>query len=84
MFEIIREIGLLKTYIANYFTASLILAIEHLHGLNIIYRDLKPENSVVCHNGKVVLIDLGTAKELGGNGSNRTFTIIGTPHYMAP
>lgn len=30
------------------------------------------------------MIDLGTAKKLTDDKGNRTFTIIGTPHYMAP
>lgn len=33
--------------------------------------------------GQLKLIDMGTAKILKGK-ANRTFTIIGTPHYMAP
>jgi len=50
--------------IARYFFASLLLSIEHLHSNGIIYRDIKPENSVVDHTGKVYLIDMGTAKFL--------------------
>ena len=57
---------------------------EHLHSHSIIYRDIKPENSVVDHTGKVYLIDMGTAKFLQKEKSYRTFTIIGTPHYMSP
>ena len=59
-------------------------AIEHLHNHGIIYRDIKPENSVVDSKGKVYLIDMGTAKILSKEKSYKTFTIIGTPHYMAP
>jgi serine/threonine protein kinase len=40
------------------------LSIEYLHANNIIYRDIKPENSVVDSKGKAFLIDMGTAKEL--------------------
>ena len=61
----------------------MILAIEYLHSLQIIYRDIKPENIMVDGDGYTKLIDMGTAKRLSLE-SNRTFTIIGTPHYLAP
>jgi cGMP-dependent protein kinase len=38
----------------------------------------------VDNHGKVFLIDMGAAKELSSENMYRTFTIIGTPHYMAP
>jgi cGMP-dependent protein kinase len=56
---------------------------EYLHTNNIIYRDIKPENIMVDDKGYMRLIDMGTAKFLKGKGG-RTYTIIGTPHYMAP
>ena len=64
----------------------MILSLEYLHTYNIIYRDIKPENIMVDAKGIMKLIDMGTAKILEGKRGmgNRTFTIIGTPHYMAP
>jgi cGMP-dependent protein kinase len=47
---------------------------------NIVHRDLKPENVMIDEMGYPKLIDFGTAKVVEG----RTFTIVGTPHYMAP
>lgn len=61
----------------------MILMMEYVHSVhNIVYRDLKPENLMVDHDGYLKLIDMGTAKEVKSHG--KTFTIIGTPHYMAP
>ncbi len=64
--------------------ACIILSLQQLHSQNIVYRDLKPENAVVDSKGFLYMIDLGTAKKLTDDKGNRTFTIIGTPHYMAP
>ncbi len=75
---------MLSSEMIKYYFGSLMLCIEHLHEKNIIYRDLKPENSMVTDKGQVMLVDLGTGKILAPEKSFKTFTIIGTPHYMAP
>ncbi len=84
MFDVIREMPTLNKPIARYFFGCLLLSLQYLHLNNIIYRDIKPENSVIDSNGKAYLIDLGTAKQLNSGNMFKTFTIIGTPHYMAP
>ncbi|CAD8079837.1 unnamed protein product [Paramecium sonneborni] len=85
LFDVIRDIGLLSTYDSQFYVASMILITEYLHHQNIIYRDIKPENFMVDDKGFLKLIDLGTAKIIKGKqGIIRTYTIIGTPHYMAP
>jgi len=86
LFDVIREIGLLGTYDSQFYIGSMILAIEYLHAKSIVYRDLKPENIMIDHTGYLKMIDMGTAKYLTSTKTpgKRTFTIIGTPHYMAP
>ena len=80
LFEVIRDIGLLNKEQTNFYIASMLIAINYLHTKKIIYRDIKPENIIVERNGYIKLIDFGTAKEI----EDRTKTIVGTPHYMAP
>jgi cGMP-dependent protein kinase len=79
LFDTIRKMDILKENEARFYTSCLVLILEHLQGKNIIYRDLKPENIMVDSEGYPKLIDFGTAKM-----ASRTFTMIGTPHYMAP
>lgn len=68
---------------AQFYVGSLALALEGLHSRKIVYRDLKPENVMLDHQGYLKIIDFGIAKKLQGDKA-RTFTTVGTPHYMAP
>lgn len=63
--------------------ACLILMIEYLHSKGILHRDLKLENIFVDEIGYLKLLDLGFGKILS-NKSEKTFTILGTPHFMSP
>lgn len=80
LFDVIRELGLVSNSDSQFYAACLIIIFEHLHERDIVYRDLKPENVMVDEEGYPKLIDFGTAKIVHG----RTYTMIGTPHYMAP
>lgn len=68
----------------KFLVSQILCVLEHLHSSKIIYRDLKPENLMMCTNGYLKLVDMGTAKKLKIERRYRTTTIIGTPHYMAP
>jgi len=68
---------------AQFYTGSLVIVLEELADRNIVYRDLKPENVMLDQQGYLKLIDFGIAKKLE-EGKCKTFTMIGTPHYMAP
>jgi cGMP-dependent protein kinase len=84
MFDAIRDIGILSNSQAKFYVASMILGLEFFHFNQIVYRDLKPENIVIDAKGYMTLIDLGTCAFLKKENGYRTFTMIGTPHYMAP
>lgn len=55
-----------------------------MHSNGFVYRDLKPENIMVQADGYLKIIDMGTCKSLKTSNANKTYTIIGTPNYMAP
>jgi CRP-like cAMP-binding protein len=56
----------------------------YLHRMKIAYRDMKPENLLLGHDGYLKLIDFGFAKKLNMGPNEETFTMCGTPEYMAP
>lgn len=49
--------------VTKYYAACILLAIEHLHANNIIFKDLKPENIVIQADGKPKLTDFGISFE---------------------
>lgn len=65
----------------RFYAATVTLCFEYLHNKNIIFRDLKPENLLIGNDGYLKLTDFGFAKILN---EGRTFTICGTPEYIAP
>ena len=81
LFTLLRHRSLFDEGTARFYAASVVLAFESMHARGIIYRDLKPENLLLDAAGYVKVTDFGFAKEVG---DGRTFTLCGTPDYLAP
>ncbi|CAG9314860.1 PKG_12 [Blepharisma stoltei] len=80
LFDVLRELGSMNDANSKFYISCMLAILEHMHERDIVYRDLKPENIMIDEEGYPKLIDFGTAKIIQG----RTYTIVGTPHYMAP
>lgn len=80
LFSLLRKSQRFPNPVAKFYAAEVTLALEYLHSHNIIYRDLKPENILLDRNGHVKITDFGFAKEV----ITVTWTLCGTPDYIAP
>lgn len=80
LFSYLRRSVKFSAEVAQFYSCEILSAIEYLHSLNIVYRDLKPENLLIDHEGHIKLTDFGFAKVI----KDRTWTLCGTPEYLAP
>jgi serine/threonine protein kinase len=80
LFTILRQMGILPLTQARFYAAQIAVIFDYLHTKHIIYRDLKPENILINTDGYIKLTDFGFAKRVDG----KTYTICGTPEYLAP
>ena len=81
LFRSLRKEGQFPESTSRFYAASVILAFCQIHSKKIAYRDLKPENLAMDAEGYLKLIDFGLAKKLEGG---KTWTLCGTPDYLAP
>lgn len=64
--------------------AEMLSALGYLHSLKVVYRDLKPENTLVERDGHILLSDFGVSKRISATRRIGARTMVGTYAYMSP
>ena len=80
LFTYHRSVGNFNEKQTAFYGAQVVSMFEYLQSKEIVYRDLKPENIMINADGYLNMIDFGFAKVV----TKRTYTICGTPEYIAP
>ena len=84
LFFHLSKVGRFDERRASFYAAEIVLALSYIHEMDIVYRDLKPENVLLDARGHIRLTDFGLSKEgisLSSSGAN---SFCGTPEYLAP
>jgi RAC serine/threonine-protein kinase len=84
LFFHLGKLGKFPEHRTRFYAAEIILAISYVHSLDIIYRDLKPENVLLDASGHIRLTDFGLSKEGISSSSSGANSFCGTPEYLAP
>jgi protein-serine/threonine kinase len=78
--KLLKKKKKLPENVAKFYLCEIVLALEALHKAKIIYRDLKPENVLLCADGHCLLIDFNLATQ----NKERSNSVCGTYNYLAP
>ncbi|KAL3655085.1 putative serine/threonine protein kinase ireh1 [Castilleja foliolosa] len=62
LYSLLRNLGCLDEDVARVYIAEVVLALEYLHSLHVVHRDLKPDNLLIAHDGHIKLTDFGLSR----------------------
>ncbi|KAM4600721.1 rho-associated protein kinase 2-like [Polymixia lowei] len=69
---------------ARFYTAEVVLALDAIHSMGFIHRDVKPDNMLLDQHGHLKLADFGTCMKMDSTGMVHCDTAVGTPDYISP
>ena len=82
--RLIRKMGQMSAGQAISLAKQVCEGLTEAHKLEVVHRDLKPQNIMVDEDGKTRIMDFGIARSLKGKGMTGAGVMIGTPEYMSP
>ncbi|EOB12380.1 Serine/threonine-protein kinase MRCK alpha, partial [Nosema bombycis CQ1] len=67
----------------RFYVVEIVAALDELHSLGWIHRDLKPDNILIGLDGHIKLADFGSCIKMV-DGKARSSITVGTPDYVSP
>lgn len=69
---------------AVFYTMEVVLALDTIHDMGFVHRDVKPDNMLLDRTGHLKLADFGTCMRMGADGLVKSSNAVGTPDYISP
>lgn len=84
LLTLLSKFDRLSEEMARFYLAETVLAIDSLHKLGYVHRDIKPDNILLDLNGHIRLADFGSCLKMLEDGSVQSNVAVGTPDYISP
>ncbi|XP_015781078.1 rho-associated protein kinase 1 isoform X1 [Tetranychus urticae] len=69
---------------AKFYCAEVVLAVDAIHSMGFVHRDIKPDNMLLDKYGHLKLADFGACMRMDEDGLVRGDSAVGTPDYISP
>ena len=81
---LIDKNGTFSEKCTKFYTAEVILALDALHSMGFLHRDIKPDNMLLDHQGHIKLTDFGVSARMDDQGLVHEEAVVGTEGYISP
>ncbi|WP_054708440.1 Stk1 family PASTA domain-containing Ser/Thr kinase [Bacillus sp. JCM 19041] len=82
--QVIQEDGPLTIPVALDYFKQILVGVGHAHAMQIVHRDIKPQNILISEDGEAKVTDFGIARAMTSTTITHTNSVMGSVHYLSP
>ncbi len=82
--QVIQEDGPLPVDVALDYFKQILYGVGHAHAMQIVHRDIKPQNILISEEGEAKVTDFGIARAMTSATITHTNSVMGSVHYLSP